>query len=268
MKISIGTNFFKDNARQDVANHYFEVIHKKYEGIVNFYAFQKEISSNIPEFFSIEKLHRDSRDIVVGGSKSSPCIKDILDGLAETDCDYFVLLNSDIIIGDNFINKILENCWTGYSCSRVDIAPMKSVSDPLVAIRYEVAGFDAFVIQKKWYLDNKHLFKDYLMGSIWFDTALNTILKIYGQNDPFMNDYPYQIAHIFHGWGSGAPSPENEYNTKLYDSEPSIVRDSWAWYYHNILINRTPRNIHFELYPNEKNIEKTHFDKYITICKN
>ena len=263
MKISIGTNFHTPSFRQDVALHYFNNAKQHYSDIVNFYAFQKDISMNIPDFFKIKSLSRDSRDFVYGGIKTSPCIKDILDGLAETDCDYFVLINSDILIGKKFIDKILEDKWLGYSCSRVDVGNISNLNDPLTILRYEVAGFDAFVFNKNWYISNRDIFKEYLLGSIWFDTALNTLLKIRGQNDPFMNDFPIQIAHIFHGWGSGKKSPENDYNIKLYDSEPLDVRESWAWYYHNILINRTPTGIHFDLYPNEKEIEKKHFDKFL-----
>jgi hypothetical protein len=52
-------------------------------------------------------LTRDSRDFVENGKKSTPCVKDILDGLAETNCDYMVYTNSDILFSDKFIKYIL-----------------------------------------------------------------------------------------------------------------------------------------------------------------
>jgi hypothetical protein len=266
MKISIGTNIFGNNIKQLLGIETLLRQKSFFSQNINLYAFQlHDQKEEVPIEFTKVLLERDSRDLVYSGTKAAPCIKDILDKLAETDCDYIVYTNSDILFSKKFFNYILDSDkqYTGYACSRMDIFPITSLNQPLKPYRYEVAGQDTFVIKKDWYIENRHLIKDYIIGSIWYDTALTTILKVYGQNDPIINDYPVQIAHIHHGWGSGLPSPENDYNTKLYESENETVRESWAWYYHNILIKRPDGFNMFTLYPNEKQIEKEHFDKYL-----
>lgn len=263
MKISIGTNIHGNCSRQSHAIETHQVLQSRYSDIVKLYAFQRDKDIKIPETHKRVLLSRDSRDFVEGGKKTSPCLKDILDGLAETDCTYMVYTNSDILLSDCFMKYILDNDFTGYSCSRMDINPIQSIKEKLIPYRYEVAGQDVFVMKKDWYIKHRNIIKDYLIGSIWFDTALTCILKQYGNNDPIVNGYPVQIAHVFHGWGSGSTCPENTYNTKLYESEISQLREPWGWFYHNILINRPNGFNMFTQLPNEKEIEKEHFGKHM-----
>jgi hypothetical protein len=263
MKINIGTNIFGSDLKQSLGLETQYRLKNKHPDIINLYAFQRKAEENISPLHETKFLTRDSRDFVEGGKKTTPCIKDILDGLAETDCDYMVYANSDVLFSNNFIKYILNGDYTGYACSRMDIHPINSLKDQMIQFRYEIAGQDAFVMKKDWYIKKRHVIKDYLIGSILYDTALTCILKQHGQNDPIVNDYPIQIAHIHHGWGSGYPSPENTYNRNLYDSEDKKLTEPWGWYYHNILTKRTDVYNMFTLFPNEKQIEKQHFGKFM-----
>lgn len=263
MKISIGTNIFGSDLKQTLGIQTQVKLKQLFPDNVFLYAIQRNEAEPIPDTHERKIVNRDSRDFVIDGKKTTLCVKDILDCLAETNCDYIVYTNSDIFFSDKFIKYILEGNYIGYACSRMDIYPVNALSDKMIPYRYEVAGQDTFVIKKDWYIKNRHLFKEYLVGSILYDTALTCILKQYGQNDPIINHYPIQIAHIHHGWGSGYPSPENNYNTKLYESEREELREPWGWYYHNILTKRPSGFNMFELYPNEKEIEKEHFSKYL-----
>jgi len=263
MKISIGTNIFGSDLKQTLGIETQTKLKQLFPDNVFLYAIQRNDEEPIPQSHTRKIVNRDSRNFVEGGKKTTLCIKDILDSLAETECDYIVYTNSDVFFSDKFIKYILEGDYVGYACSRMDIYPINSLSDKMIPYRYEVAGQDTFVIKKDWYIKNRHLFKEYLVGSILYDTALTCILKQYGQNDPIINHYPIQIAHIHHGWGSGHPSPENNYNTKLYESEREELREPWGWYYHNILTKRPSGFNMFELYPNEKEVEKEHFGKYL-----
>jgi hypothetical protein len=263
MKINIGTNIFGNDIKQSLGLEPQYRLKKKYPDIVNLYAFQRKAEENISPLHETKLLTRDSRDFVEGGKKTTPCVKDIFDGLAETNCDYMVYTNSDILFSYNFIKYILEGDYTAYACSRMDIEPINSLKDKMIQFRYEIAGQDTFVMKKDWYIKKRHVIKDYLIGSIWYDTALTCILKQHGNNDLIVNDYPVQIAHIHHGWGSGHPSPENTYNTNLYDSEDDKIKQPWGWYYHNILTKRANGYNMFTLYPNEKQIEKEHFGKFM-----
>lgn len=263
MKISIGTNIFGEDLKQALGLQTQIKLKKIFPDNVNLFAFQRSKEEKIPETHKRILLDRDSRDFVENGKKSTPCVKDILDGLAETDCDYMVYTNSDILFSDKFIKYILDGDYTGYACSRMDIYPINNLDDTMIPYRYEIAGQDVFVIKKDWYIQKRHLIKDYLIGSILYDTALTCILKQHGQNDPIINDYPIQIAHIHHGWGSGHPSPENTYNTNLYGTEDKQLTEPWGWFYHNVLTKRKDGFNMFTLYPDEKKIEKEHFDKYL-----
>jgi hypothetical protein len=263
MKISIGTNIFGNDIKQSLGLKTQAKLKQIFPDNVNLFAFQRYNEDEIPDTHKRILLTRDSRDFVENGKKSTPCVKDILDGLAETNCDYMVYTNSDILFSDKFIKYILNGDYTGYACSRMDIYPIRSLDEEMKPYRYEVAGQDTFVMKKDWYIKNRNLIKEYLIGSILYDTALTCILKQYGNNDPIINDYPIQIAHIHHGWGSGVPSPENKYNTKLYNSEDEQLKEPWGWYYHNVLIKRPDGFNMFTLYPNEKQIEKDHFNKFL-----
>jgi hypothetical protein len=263
MKISIGTNIFGESIKQSLGLETQIKLKTIFSDNVNLFALQRSKEDKIPDTHTRILLNRDSRDFVEGGKKSTPCVKDILDGLAETDCDYLVYTNSDVLFSDKFIKYILNGDYIGYACSRMDIRPIQSLDQTMIPYRYEVAGQDTFVIKKDWYIKNRHLIKEYLIGSILYDTALTCVLKQHGQNDPIINDYPIQIAHIHHGWGSGHPSPENTYNTNLYNSEEEKLREPWGWFYNNILIKRPSGFNMFELYPNEKQIEKEHFNKFL-----
>ena len=265
MKISIGTNIFGQDLKQTLGLQTQSKLKQLFPDNVELYAFQRSEKELIPDTHKRILLTRDSRDFVQGGKKSTPCVKDILDGLAETNCDYMVYTNSDILFSDKFVKYILDGDghYTGYACSRMDIYPIKDLNDKMVPYRYEIAGQDTFVIKKDWYIKKRNLIQDYLIGSILYDTALTCILKQHGQNDPIINDYPIQIAHIHHGWGSGHPSPENDYNKKLYGLEDEKIREPWGWFYHNVLIKRPDGFNMFSLYPKEKEIEKKHFDQFI-----
>jgi len=263
MKISIGTNIFGNDYKQELGIQTQVKLKQLYPDNVFLYAFQRDDKENVPDTHTKKLVTRDSRDFVEGGKKTTLCVKDIFDGLAETNCDYIVYTNSDVLFSDRFIKYILDGSYIGYACSRMDIHPIKTLNDKMIPYRYEVAGQDVFVIKKDWYIKNRNLFKEYLVGSILYDTALTCILKQYGQNDPIINHYPIQIAHIHHGWGSGYASPENTYNTNLYETEREELREPWGWYYHNILTKRPSGFNMFELYPNEKEIEREHFAKYL-----
>jgi len=263
MKISIGTNIFGNDIKQSLGLKTQAKLKQIFPDNVNLFVFQRYNEDEIPDTHNRMLLTRDSRDFVENGKKSTPCVKDILDGLAETNCDYMVYTNSDILFSDKFIKYILNGDYTGYACSRMDIYPIRSLDEEMKPYRYEIAGQDTFVMKKDWYIKNRSLIKEYLIGSILYDTALTCILKQYGNNDPIINDYPIQIAHIHHGWGSGQPSPENTYNKNLYDSEIKDITEPWWWFYHNVLTKRPSGFNMFELYPNEKEIEKKHFEKYM-----
>jgi len=230
MKISIGTNIFGNDLKQNLGIQTQVKLKNLYPDNVFLYAFQRYEEETVPYSHTKKLVNRDSRDFVEAGKKTSLCVKDIFDGLAETDCDYIVYTNSDILFSENFIKYLLNGNYIGYACSRMDIHPIQSLNDKIIPYRYEVAGQDVFVIKKDWYIKNRHLFKEYLIGSIWYDTALTCILKQYGQNDPIINQE---------------------------------ITEPWGWYYHNILIKRPSGFDMFELYPNEKQIEKEHFGKYM-----
>jgi len=265
MKIIIGTNIFGKSLKQDLALQTYATLKKKYSGIVDVYAFQFEDDTvEVPDGIVVSKsLKRSSQDFVIGGKKKAPLIRDLYDSCAEKNTDYFIFTNSDVMISNRLIDYILTEKYIAFGCSRMDIRPIKSLDESMIPYRYEVAGFDTFVMKNDWYLKNRNLIKDYFLGSIWYDTAMTTILKLYGQNDPFVNDYPVKCLHPHHGWGSGTPNPENDWNTKLYNTENKDVMDSWGWFYHNVLTKRTPSFYFFDLLPDEKKIEKEHFDKYL-----
>jgi hypothetical protein len=84
VKISIGTNYYKDNKRQSIARETHSLIQKKYNNVNVFnIQFSDETENHNPDC-TIENLHvltRSSRDIISDYNFKLPFINDIFNSL-------------------------------------------------------------------------------------------------------------------------------------------------------------------------------------------
>jgi hypothetical protein len=264
MKINIGTNYFGDNARQSLARETHSIIQKKHNNVKVFNIQFEDSLETFNNDVTIENLHvlkRSSKNILPNYDRKLPFVRDIFDALAKTDCDIFVVINSDILITDNLIMYIEKNnIQTATTCQRLDINNITSLNDQIIGQRFEIAGFDGFIFNKNWYIKNQIIFEDYLLGKVYFDHAYALLIKIFGDNQKILNYSPTHIAHIFHGHGSHVEDPGNLYNKDIYENSfAKKLYYIWDNYVHSTLIQRTPHGRFLDVLKNEDNIELAYF---------
>lgn len=268
MKISIGTNYFGENERQNIARQTHSIIQKKHSNVKMYnIQFEDESESWNPDD-TIENIHaykRSSKDILPDYNKKLPFVKDGFDILAKTDCDYFVYINSDILITDRLVNYINSaQDLQATTSQRLDIRPIASLNDSIFAERFEVAGFDTFIFNKKWYLKHHVLFEDFLLGKVYFDHAYAAIIKIFGGNHKILNYLPNHTAHIFHGQQSHIDDDGNFHNKKIYNN--SLFKNLfyiWDDYFRHFLLRRPPMGRFINMLDGEIDLEKNHFEEHI-----
>lgn len=267
MKISIGTNYFGENLRQSLARQTHSIIQQKHKNVLMYNVqFADELNSNNPDK-TIKNLHvltRSSKDVLPNFSKKLPFVKDIFNALADTDCDVFVFINSDILITDNLINYIKNVQLLSTTCQRLDIDPISDLSDIITGRRFEIAGFDAFIFNKNWYITHQVLFEDFLLGRVYFDHAFALIMKIFGGENIILNSFPPNIVHIMHGRESHTEDQGNLYNKNIYEN--SFAKNLfyiWDEFVHKFLIHRNPSGSFLNCLENEKLIEKEYFSNMI-----
>lgn len=267
MKISIGTNYFRENSRQTIARLTHSIIQQKHECVTMYnvqFADEKESSNPDATIINLNLLTRSSKNILPKYSKKLPFVKDVFNVLASTDCDVFVYVNSDILITDNLINYIKNNPSVTTTCQRLDIDPITTLSEPIVGRRFEIAGFDAFIFNKNWYVAHQFLFEDFLLGKVYFDHAFALIIKLFGGEHPILNSFPPHIAHIMHGRESHAEDEGNLYNKFVYkNSFAKNLFYIWDNFVHKFLIQRPPTGCFLNMLDNEKNTEKDYFSKMV-----
>jgi hypothetical protein len=271
MKISIGTNYFGSNKRQDIAKESHLRLVKKYD-FINFFNIQFKDDTqgwnNNIDICNLHKLERSSRDVLPTFNRKLPFVNDCFKALSETDCDIFVFTNSDIILTDRLVDWIISNpdCKAN-TCQRVDINDINSLYENITPARIEVAGFDTFIFNKNWYIQHQVLFEDYFLGRVYFDYAYAVIMKIFGGNECVLNRLPIATAHIMHSRESHDIDAGNIYNKSVYDN--SVVKDIlevWNDFLYEYVF-KTRSNNFLTTHLNEKIIEKVFFDNKIEQLK-
>jgi len=270
MKIVIGSNTFGKYHRQDVAVDSWKYLQSNFDVDVYDIQFADEKSTfeNPYDLHTIHDLKRSSKSILSKSKKKLPFVNDIISCLSNIDCDYFIFTNSDVIINNNLIKFIQNNKPVAFGCSRLDIQDVKSFQDILdkkvTPVRYEIAGFDTFVFKKKWYLDHVDLFRDYLLSMPVWDQVYTTLMKIYGNNDLFGNNYPPYCFHIHHemNWQQ-TDSMEKEFNINSNRGShmDRLMCKIFDTYLQSVLIKRQPWGAFITPVKAEEVVEKEFFNK-------
>lgn len=267
MKIIIGTNTFGNYHRQNVAIDSLVHLKKTFD----LQLFDVQFEGNTQHDNRLETLNTLSRSSLdhTTGSKQLPFVNDIFNVLCDQDCDYFIFCNSDVIVNGNLIKHIKEHKPHAMACSRLDIKHIDSFDDVLKKqikpVRYEIAGFDCFIFSKVWYLEKKQLFRDYLVGQPCWDQVYATIIKLYGGNHSFGNQYPPFCFHIHHEptWQNKS-TPEKQFNmTQKNHHFDSLLCKIFDIYLKSVLIKRQPYGLFLTPVKNETDIEQQFFDNYI-----
>lgn len=195
-KIFIATNTFSKHKRQDLCLEKLLLLKENNPnvdvGLIQFES-EKIPYQNIPIYYN---LKRSSRDII-NSTKQLPLFNDLLNTASEISEDIFVYCNSDIILSQKLIDLINSTEIEAFGVSRSEIFDINNLDDLATLVRVEPAGFDCWVISKKWWNEHKNKFPDAFLGKPLFD-VLYTMIMFLNSNNKFISN-KHLIFHIVHG---------------------------------------------------------------------
>lgn len=269
-KIIIGFNSFNPTDRHVVALESWMHLRDN-EHITDVVDVQFAGECNHEHVTTVAELDRDSSQFVNKSTKRLPVVRDILDILANQPCDYFIFTNSDVIVNKNLIKHINKHKPTAMSCSRMNIKPIESfdrvLSRQIVPTKYEIAGFDTFVFQRDWYLNNRSIFNEYLVGMPVWDVVYAGMIKLFAGNHPLGNQNPPFCFHVEHDmtWQTDTNAPERVWNRELLKNShlDKLVFSIFDRHIVDVLIKRQPPGSFMVPNVNEASIEQAYFDKFI-----
>lgn len=234
-KILLTTNTFQNYHRQNLAiEKLLELKNKNSNVDVKLIQFknEKEYYQNVD---NVKILDRSSSSIL-NTNKSFPFVNDLFDVSAELAEDVFIFFNSDIILTQKLINYVVNNDIEALGISRIEISNINSIKDQASIIRMEPAGFDAWVVSKKWWLKYRTLFKDMLLGRPEFDIIYTSLMILNSKNIHISNDH--LIYHIQHQTESFTRDVSYEFNCNQRDTLYKDLINWWGEVCNNTYLKR------------------------------
>lgn len=248
MKISIGINIHNSYKRQDQCIYVLKKLKEKHDNITLYnITFDGELNFE-KEFIHLPFLRETASDVIMESSSKKPIANQFFDILSKTDCDYFLFLNSDILLTEKAI-KILTDEHETYCFSRTDVVSTDVLSN-IIPWRIEIAGFDAWAVKKEWWNKNSQLFDETFvyaehLWDVFFTLTMfnNSICKLCNKEN--------YIIHEKHELNWNETSPEATHNSKLWEKSPFPKK--WNEFIYKNLIQRQPYGQF--LYPLENETE-------------
>lgn len=254
MKIALGINIFESYPRQDRCIEVLKKIKNKYDNI-NLYNITFINEKNLDtSFFHLPLLERKAKDIINNSKSNKPISKDFFDILSKQECDYFLFLNSDILISEKMIKEILNKNFETMVFSRHDIFPLNSLNDKIIPFRIEIAGFDCWCVKKNWWIENRQKFNDYIYAEHLWDVDFS--LTMFNFSNCILQNKQFFIAHEKHDLNWNETSVEAKYNSTLWEKTP--YHKKWHEFIFSNLIKRKPYGQFLEPLIDEKELEENY----------
>jgi hypothetical protein len=255
MKLAIGIRVHYP--QEDRHRHCIDVlrrIKRKFNDYVDLYNVTFFDEANLlQDFIHLPFLKKSSQTIL--GEISTIRLQvasETFDVLSNQDCDYFLYLNNDILLTERVIKFILKGECDTYSFSRHDINPILTINDDITPIKIEIAGFDAWCCNTRWWMCNKHLFKEYLVGQWQWD--VDFALTMYSCSNGEICNNAFYIAHEEHPRKWNTSSVESTYNDTLWNQRK--YAKNWGEYVYSNLIHRLPSGQFLVPLPNEEQLKQ------------
>jgi hypothetical protein len=252
MKIAIGVNIFKENKNQLLAIECLKRIkaNNKNVEIYNI-AFEEELVK-IQEFINLGVLTKSSIDLTGNKNVKKPVSNELFDILSSQDCDYFLFVNSDILVSQKTINIIKKAEYETYIFSRHEIKPISNINEPISPYKIEVAGFDGWAIKNDWWKQNKKIIPECIYSEVAWDNIMS--LSIFPNSKSILCNKDFYIGHITHTNNWSRETPEGQYNMKTWMSMP--ISQKWNYYLQSVLFKRQPFVYFTQPLINEERLEK------------
>lgn len=235
MKISIGINIHGAYKRQDQCIFVLKKLKQKYPNITLYnITFSDEFNFE-KEFIHLPFLNKTASSVISDSTSTKPIANQFFDVLSKTDCDYFLFLNSDILLTEKAI-KLITDEYETYCFSRTDVLSTNKLSE-IVPWRIEIAGFDAWAVKKEWWLDNSEYFNDnYVYAEHLWDVFFT--LTMFNNSKCMLCNKENYIIHEKHELNWNETSPEAIHNSNLWNNSPYGER--WRKFIYENLVNRQP----------------------------
>jgi hypothetical protein len=285
MKISIGINGYKDynvlekrerlcidsllklknkNSNIELYNVCFDNENILYDNFTTLSKLKIRSNKLIYDYFQHDGLKNEyelRKSEIDNNKKELPSVKEIFDVLANTDCDYFLFLNNDIILSNRLFKEI-EQGIECYPISRMHIEDIDSLDQIPILESYSVHGFDTFLVKKSVWLEIRNSFEDLILGRFYWDTYFFTMFNLLCKCKN-INKLPPVCFHIEHGSTSMENSIENYYAEDVFKRN-LIIGHLWFSYVQNVLLKRpTVNNCKwYQPFPEESTLERQHFGNF------
>jgi hypothetical protein len=212
-------------------------------------------------FITLANLEQKSSDFVPNAkNKHLPIMSEIFDVMSDTNCEYFVYTNNDIIVSNRLIKHVKETNRNCYPVSRLAIYPIQSLQDDIKYSHYQVAGFDTFVVKAEWWKQHKDKFPPYILGFPAWDVHYATVMMMTDEKTTLVNKWPPCSFHVMHEspWKADNTIPERVWNENLFwNSHKTSVGDVWNKYLFDVLLKR--KDEYRKPFKNELELEKRYF---------
>lgn len=194
----------------------------------------------IKEYFKHEGLKKEyeqQKNAIDTNTKKLPIVNEVLDALAETECDYFLFLNSDCILTPAFNKLKIEN-FESYSLCRANTNDIiNSLNDSVELEAISVHGVDGLLIKKDIWLSIRNNFEKFILGRFYWDSYFSTKLKLLTKSK-YLNQTPFLLMHENHG-GRDDMHVENYYAEDVFKRD---ILTSNLWFkFANFLEKRQPK---------------------------
>jgi hypothetical protein len=234
-KIAIGINIFGKNRRQDLCIDVLTKFSKKYNNIKLYnITFNDETNYN-ENFIHLPLLKTKAKDIIKDSKSEKPITKEFFEALSKQDCDYFLFINSDILISEKLIKLLSTTDLETASFSRADCYEITGL-DKIIPYRIEIAGFDAWFMKKDWYEKNSNLFRDYVYAEHLWDVDYAVHMFNFSKSKIFNKEI--YIYHEKHPLNWNEESVEALHNASLWGKTPYHKR--FKDFVYTYLIKRIP----------------------------
>lgn len=228
-KVALGINIFNTPQLQKCKENLLKLKSK-----MDLYCLQNSKDQiNDSGFRRINCIRTIAKDIVPGSVSKKPLIYEMMDGLSDTGRDYFLFMNSDIILSEEAIDWILnQKKYTSACFSRVDFEPVERRNFESCA----PYGFDVFLIKSSWWKEHRTEFLNIpnIYAEPCWDLAYATTLHI-KSSCYFHNKIPLTY-HICHKGRWSIDTPEGGYNQNKFNG--TILIHLWNEYFVNTVLSR------------------------------
>ena len=187
-EIAVCTTLHGSNESQTLCLNNLDFLKTLYPNIVPILLQFKEDTVSCPDSIEVRRvLERSSKDLFTDNKQKLPFVNDLFNASYEVGTEYFLYINSDILVSKKLIDHLLETRPEATAYSRMDTRiPDFSANIrngfPMQVLRIEPAGFDGFFFDSAWFSKEKHRFHDMFLGRPAFDNCYGVVMAIHSKN--------------------------------------------------------------------------------------